>query len=75
MTPARATPRATLVVRVVGASTASWSDAARKAIQMASASIEKAADDHSLVIAEGGVVEYRVEVTIAFVAERAHDDL
>jgi hypothetical protein len=42
---------------------------------MASESIEKAADEDSLLIAEGGVVEYRVEVTIAFVGERAHDDL
>ena len=60
---------------MVGASTESWSDAARKAMQMALEGIEKAADEGSLAIAEGGVIEYRVDVTIAFVGERAHDDL
>jgi flavin-binding protein dodecin len=75
MMRARATSRAARVVRVVGASTVSWSDAADKAIRMASDSLERATAEDSLAIADVGVVEYRVEVTLAFVGECAHDDL
>jgi len=75
MMRARATPGAARVLRVVGASTESWSDAARKAVQRVSDSLEEAAAEDSLAIADVGVLEYRVEVTIAFVGERAHDDL
>jgi flavin-binding protein dodecin len=67
--------RAARVLRVVGASTESWSDAAHKAIRMAADSLESEAGEDRLASADVGLVEYRVEVTVAFVGEHAHDDL
>jgi dodecin len=66
------------VVEVVGTSPTSWSDAARRAVEVASETIDHIVGVdvlHSTASVQAGkIVEYRVDVKLAFVVEREHED-
>ena len=63
------------IVELVGVSTESWSDAARKAVERAAETIADITGIdvvHSTAAVEGGrIKEYRVDVKVAFLVHQA----
>jgi len=71
-----AAPAAIRVIEMVGVSDKSWSDAAQQAVDRASETIRHLTGldvIHSTAVVRGGrIVEYHVNVKIAFVVESGH---
>lgn len=71
----RDAPAAIRVIEMVGVSDKSWSDAAQQAVERASETLRNITGVdvvHSTgVVRDGKIVEFRVDVKIAFVVDRA----